>query len=401
MSAQADPVSPTSTWRDPGKGPGIAVPGTRSATPSTYAGPNRPEAQLWGVQYIGDDDKVGRPLTVPADNGRGEFAGHRAWRHTSVPASGTSIGRQLMGWEWDGIPLSTDPFGGTAPASREGIKRLSESDPRVDQPANGELEYLVDAGRRYSGVGETAQPASGTTAVCQAITYTAPSGALVFSSGTIQWSWGLGPHYLHRNTDSYASPSVDSSDQRIEQATCNLFADGGILPLTPEGLLFDPPPTPTPSPTPTPTPVATPAPTPSTAPQPTPGPGPTPGAQPTPSPSPAPAPTPKLTVVLLSTKVSARGSVRCRVRPASAPAATLNGTITVSLDGQTLATAKFRLAAGARQSAVITLKLTRAARRALADQGRLRPLAAVRVTDRSGAPRTDRTRLTLRAARRP
>ncbi len=163
---------------------------------------------------------------------------------------------------------------------------------------------MLDGGRRYSEVGAAAQPAPGTSAVVHAITYTAPSGALVFSSGTIQWSWGLGPHYLHRNTDSYASPSVDSSDQRIEQATCNLFADGGILPATPEGLLFDPEPTPTPSPSPSPspTPAATPVPA-----APTPAP-PAATRRTLASPKPTPAPTPTLKVRTSTSKVTAGGS---------------------------------------------------------------------------------------------
>lgn len=92
--------------------------------------------------------------------------------------------------------------------------------------------------------------------------------------------------------------------------------------------------------------------------------------------------------------------MRGRVKTASATPAAISGTVTVSLDGKVLARAKFKLAQGARQSPVITLKLTRSARKRLAKEGRLRPLAAARFTDRSGAVRTDRTRLTLRAASR-
>ena len=66
-----------------------------------------------------------------------------------------------------------------------------------------------------------------------------PSGALVFAAGTIQWSWGLAPHYLDKPSESYEDPPVDSSDPRIQQATYNIFSDGGVAPLTPVGVLID------------------------------------------------------------------------------------------------------------------------------------------------------------------
>ena len=51
--------------------------------------------------------------------------------------------------------------------------------------------------------------------------YRAPSGALVFGAGTVQWSWGL---------DS-ANPS-GNTDTAMQQATVNLFADMGAQPAT-------------------------------------------------------------------------------------------------------------------------------------------------------------------------
>ncbi|MBJ7473165.1 MAG: hypothetical protein JHD16_17800, partial [Solirubrobacteraceae bacterium] len=263
IAGKADPVEPTTTWRDPGKGAGISPPGTTAATPSTYAGNNRPERTLLGVQYIGDDDSRSRGLTVPADNGQGEFAGHRAWRNTTVPKGGTTLGTALVGWEWDGIPAAGQPFSGPAPAVKSGTKlqRLSETDPRQNAPAGAETAYVLDAGRTYSGRGASAAPPSGGNPYAHAVTYTAPSGALVFSAGTIHWSWGLGPHHLDSNTDTYALDPVDSSLPQIRQATANLLADGGIRPTTPVGVVVDevtPPPT-TPGPT-TPSPT-TPVPT--------------------------------------------------------------------------------------------------------------------------------------------
>jgi hypothetical protein len=53
--------------------------------------------------------------------------------------------------------------------------------------------------------------------------YKAPSGALVFGAGTIQWAWGL-----DANHDGVAAPA----DARMRQATVNLLADMGATAAT-------------------------------------------------------------------------------------------------------------------------------------------------------------------------
>ena len=53
--------------------------------------------------------------------------------------------------------------------------------------------------------------------------YRAPSGALVFGAGTIQWSWGL---------DASHDRGSAAADLRMQQATVNLFADMGVQPAT-------------------------------------------------------------------------------------------------------------------------------------------------------------------------
>jgi hypothetical protein len=53
--------------------------------------------------------------------------------------------------------------------------------------------------------------------------YRAQSGALVFSSGTLQWAWGL-----DANHDRPTAPA----DPRMQQATVNLLADMGVQPTT-------------------------------------------------------------------------------------------------------------------------------------------------------------------------
>ncbi len=419
IASLADPVSPTTTWRDPGKGPGIDPPGTAAATPASYAGPNRPEAELLGVQYIGDDDARNRGLTVPAATaGRaGEFAAHSAWRHTPVAGktTTTTIGAHLVGWEWDAIPPPGSPYAGTPPATKDGtggVRRLSETDPRVNPPPGAQTAYLMDAGRQYSARGAAAQPPAGGSAVAHAVSYVAPSGALVFSSGTIQWSWGLGPHYLHRNTDSYASAPVDTTDSRIVQATTNLLADGGIVPITPEGLLFDPPPEPEPTTPTTPTtPPTTPEPTTPTTPEPTtpvdgggtPPVTPPVVAPPTPNP-PAPnpptptPPIPALKLRLLSSKATAAGRLKAQITAGQQLPRAIRGTVELTLDGKRLARASFSMRTT--KSGTITLKLSAAARARLLRKGKLKPLGRVIVTENGKTVRTDLVRLTITRAKK-
>ena len=55
--------------------------------------------------------------------------------------------------------------------------------------------------------------------------YRASSGALVFSAGTVQWSWGL-------SNDHYGIDTLPDPDPNMEQATVNLFADMGAQPGT-------------------------------------------------------------------------------------------------------------------------------------------------------------------------
>ncbi|MEH3054372.1 MAG: twin-arginine translocation signal domain-containing protein [Patulibacter minatonensis] len=388
IASLADPVSPTTTWRDPGKSPAMERPGTWSATPSTYAGPNRPESGLFGVQYVGADSNDNRPFTVPADNGRGEFAGHRAWRYCGIPSGGVEFSRTIVGWEWDGIPGATQPFTArpATKADTPGLQRLSESDPRLNVPNPSVNQYVTDAGRRYSVVGAGAQPPPGGTPFSHATTYTAPSGALVFSSGTIMWSWGLGPHFVHRFKDTYADPPIDSSDQRIAQAMTNLLADGGIYPLTPTGLLFDGPTTaPTQSPAPTAAPaVAAPL---TAAPL-------TAAGAPTPIPPAAAIPT--LALALSSGRLSRTGKLTARVIAKTAVPRAISGKLTLTVGRTTIASGSYKLAANGTRSAAVSLKLTTKARKNLVKEGRSRPLAKVTIVDGGRTVRNDFTRLTLR-----
>src|SRR6185436_12073179 len=59
--------------------------------------------------------------------------------------------------------------------------------------------------------------------------YRAASNALVFSSGTVQWSWGLNTTHVGNAT---------TEDTRIQQATVNILADLGAQPQTRQSNLF-------------------------------------------------------------------------------------------------------------------------------------------------------------------
>jgi hypothetical protein len=58
--------------------------------------------------------------------------------------------------------------------------------------------------------------------------YRAPSGALVFGAGTIQWNWGLDDLHQRSGTGATAKP-----DRRIQQATLNVLADMHAIASTP------------------------------------------------------------------------------------------------------------------------------------------------------------------------
>lgn len=185
-SGPADPTGfSTSTWRDP-------------------EGPNQPENSLIGVMYIGDNDSLFFPMRITADK-----VSDRIYRHTGLeampPDTYINVGDYIFGWEWDAVVDN-----GHTP---NGLEILAET------PVFGLL--LQDAGKFENGMMGLA--AAHTTR------YTAPSGALVFASGTIQWSWGLGARAV----------LPIEPDPIISQMTYNVLADMGLTPTTPVGIILD------------------------------------------------------------------------------------------------------------------------------------------------------------------
>ncbi len=189
-SVQSGGVDPsgisTSTWRDP-------------------AGSNQPENALTGEMYIGDNDTAYFPFQVDATQGT-----DRIYRYTGLdtqpPGTISRIGTNLVGWEWDARVAN-----GSEPA---GVITLSSS------PVTGEL--IQGNGATYIQ-GQNASP--------QMVKYTAPSGALVVTTGTNHWNRGLAINAFNEGEPNFM----------IQQATTNILADMGALPATPAAnIVLDP-----------------------------------------------------------------------------------------------------------------------------------------------------------------
>jgi hypothetical protein len=170
----------TGTWRDP-----------RFAAQSAGAG--LPENKLIGTLYqVNYSD-----LAVSVSSREGKL---RLWRNTSLsdlPQGATaSLAPHTVGYE-----SNEDVDNGFRPG---GLIHLSTT--TGDVP-----EYLQD-------YGNTVRP--GTTTHHLTL-YRAPSGALVFSAGSVQWAWGLDAEH-----DGDGAPA----DPRMMQAQVNLLADMGAQP---------------------------------------------------------------------------------------------------------------------------------------------------------------------------
>ena len=170
----------TGTWRD-----------GRFSPP---ADGGRPENGLTGTMFRTNCCAI--DMTVGQADGQMRF-----WRNTRVAtlASGasTTIGTNVIGYEWD-----EDPDNASRPA---GLFRVSQT--------AGSGQVLQDQGSTYA-------QGQATHAMT---TYRAPSGALVFGAGTVQWAWAL---------DSAHDRGSAPADVAAQQATVNLFADMGVQPTT-------------------------------------------------------------------------------------------------------------------------------------------------------------------------
>jgi len=180
-----DPPSWTGTWRDPTKSP-----------PADGGKPeNALTGQLFRVNGPGADN-LNLSIKIPAAQGKMRF-----WRNTQVATQSAgqtwTLPASTLGYEWD-----AEEDNGSRPA---GLLDLSTATYTLT------ADYLQDYGGLY-GAGVATHHMS---------LYRAPSGALVFGAGTVQWSWGL---------DANHTGVGANADANMQQATVNLFADMGVQP---------------------------------------------------------------------------------------------------------------------------------------------------------------------------
>jgi hypothetical protein len=172
-----DPKTWTGTWRD-----------------DDFSG-GQPENSLTGTIFMVDATPLNE-IDVPY-----EMSQFRLWRNTDVadlaPGETWSLGPYL-GYEWN-----DDLDNGFRP---DGLVPLSRTVTEVDK-------YVYDEG---ASVG----PGTSTHSLTL---YRADSGALVFSAGSVMWSWGL-------NATHDPSPfgELPDADPNVQQAMVNLFADMGV-----------------------------------------------------------------------------------------------------------------------------------------------------------------------------
>ncbi|GAA1273688.1 hypothetical protein GCM10009677_28650 [Sphaerisporangium rubeum] len=183
-NAKIDP-SPqwTGTWRD-----------TRFSPPSDGG---RPENAVTGTLFR-MNGVLSDTMTVPSD-----FSAMRLWRNTAVaqlqPGQVVTFPQGVLGYEWDEAPADA-----TAPA---GLARFSRT------TRSTTTQYLLDFGGTY-GAG---------TATHALALYRGSGGGMTFGAGTVQWSWGL---------DAVHDRAGTPTNQSMQQATVNLFADMLIQPAS-------------------------------------------------------------------------------------------------------------------------------------------------------------------------
>ncbi len=184
-NAKIDPSTEwTGTWRDP-----------RFSPP---ADGGRPENALTGTLYRVN---ATRERHDPGPRGRRQDAPLAQHERRHAPGDGVAtLTTGSLGYEWDEAP--------DVPSRPPGSFNLSTTTLAITDG-----KYLLDNGLTY-GNG---------TATHHLTMYRAPSGALVFGAGTVQWVWGLDTENLHGGS---------VPDVRMQQATVNLLADLGAQPTT-------------------------------------------------------------------------------------------------------------------------------------------------------------------------
>ncbi|MQY36721.1 hypothetical protein SRB17_47230 [Streptomyces sp. RB17] len=179
----------TGTWMDPAS----------TQYGQNYQPPNILTGSMFQVNGYRSD-----AITVP-----GSYGKNRIWRNTSIAGLTSSqtatFPTGTLGYEWDSdIDNSTRPAGA-----------IDVSSTTVDI---NDAKLRMDWGNVYG---------NGTATHNLVEFRDQDSGALVFGSGTVQWSWGL-----TNVPTSNPADTVVTEDSRMQQATVNILADMGIQPAT-------------------------------------------------------------------------------------------------------------------------------------------------------------------------
>src|SRR5450755_2393770 len=186
-----DPPTWTGTWADPRFSP----PADGGKAQNALTG------QFFNVNSGTSD------ITVPS-----QYKTLRMWRNTAVASLGAGqsvtlgAGQGTLGYEWD-----VDADNGFRPA---GLFDLSSTTPNIA----GE-QVFTDYGTNVANGTDTHHLTQ----------YRAPSGALVFGAGTVQWSWGLDNTNAVGNAASFAKPLTRVVNGEV------LANPGALGPLTPGG----------------------------------------------------------------------------------------------------------------------------------------------------------------------
>jgi hypothetical protein len=166
------------------------------------------ENALTGTMYMVNYDPNNTYYPVTLDSG---VSGLRLWRNTDVAnltAGQTLTLGNYLGYEWN-----VDADNGYRP---NGLIHLSSTRTAVSNVAVPSDPNYYQVNFQYT------LPEPG-FATHNLTLYKAPSGALVFSAGTVSWAWALDEHHS----------SVQMADSHaIQQGMVNLFADMGIQPET-------------------------------------------------------------------------------------------------------------------------------------------------------------------------
>ena len=142
-----------------------------------------PENTLTGTLFTVNVEPRMDSIAVPAS-----YGAHRFWRNTGVdtltPGQVATFAPGTLGYEWNEAPNEGAP---------PGLMRLSSA-------TVSNVSRIQDYGNNFP---------SGQQATHSLTLYRHSSGALVFSAGTVQWSWGLDD--MHDGSAGSSSSSASSS----------------------------------------------------------------------------------------------------------------------------------------------------------------------------------------------